>query len=346
LTPLAPATPPGYVPAMVDAADERFHDWPADSATTWKENWYWNLADRAAGVWGFCHASFVRTQAKAVFSACFMVDGRVRFHRHEFAIGDAPVLDDGTLRVEIVSPHEHHRVTVDTPEYRLDLDYRARFAPFSYGGRRIAANRQAIEHLRLKRYEQGMAVSGTCTIKDGDSASVDRLDGDRSTADGPSSDPSDRDGRSGSRKFAIDCLGHRDHSWGKREESRIDGWNWAAVQLEHKTINLTRSFSGDAFNVNGFVSTADGNTGVVEVDFETLETEADGRTPVATRYTFRDENGAQWHLRSRRFSDLFEPLRAMREKQKTIIFENFADYELEETGERGWGIDEYQRHFR
>lgn len=301
---------------MVDVADEGFHAWPADSATTWKENWYWNLVDRAAAVWGFCHASFVRTRAEAVFAACFMVDGRVRFHRHEFAIGDEPVLDDGTLRVEIVCPHEHHRVTVDTPEYRLDLDYRARFAPFSYGGRRIAANRQAIEHLRLKRYEQGMAVTGTCTIKD--------------------------DGR----RIAIDCLGHRDHSWGKREESRIDGWNWAAVQLEHKTINLTRSFSGDAFNVNGFVSTADGNIGVVEVDFETLETEADGRTPVATRYTFRDENGAQWHLRSRRFSDLFEPLRAMREKQKTIIFENFADYELEETGERGWGIDEYQRHFR
>jgi len=301
---------------MLEAADEGFHEWPADSATTWKENWYWNMADREAGVWGFCHASFVRTQATAVFSACFMVDGRVRFHRHEAAIGADPVLDDGTLRVEIVTPHEHHRVTVDTPEYRLALDYRARFAPFSYGGRRIAANRQAIEHLRLKRYEQGMAVSGTCTVKDSD------------------------------RKVAIDCLGHRDHSWGKREESKIDGWNWAAVQLPNKTVNLTRSFSGETFNVNGFVSTADGNTGVVEVDFETLETEADGRTPVATRYTFRDENGDQWHLRSRRFSDLFEPLRALREKQKTIIFENFADYELEETGERGWGIDEYQRHFR
>lgn len=303
---------------MLDATDEGFHDWPADPGSTWKENWYWNMADRAAGVWGFCHASFVRTQSKAVFAACFMVDGRVRFHRNEVELAGAPMLDDGTLAVEIVRPHEHHHVVIDTSEYRLDLDYRARFAPFSYSARKLAANRQSIPHLRLKRYEQGMRVSGTLTRK-GDSA-------DAATA--------------------IDCLGHRDHSWGKRDESKIDGWNWAAVQLPEKTINLTRSFSGDAYNINGFVSGPHGNTGVVEVDFETLETEADGRTPVATRYTFRDENGAEWHLRSRRFSDLFEPLRELRAAQKTIIFENFADYELEETGEKGWGIDEYQRHYR
>ena len=309
---------------MLDAADEGFHDWPADPGTTWKENWYWNMADRSAGVWGFCHASFVRTQAKAVFAACFLVDGRVRFHRNEIDVAGEPALDDGTVSAQIVSPHEHHHVVVDTSEYRLDLDYRARFAPFSYSARKLAANRQSIPHLRLKRYEQGMRVTGTLTRKDS---------GNVNAQVSPYVTP-------------IDCLGHRDHSWGKRDESKIDGWNWAAVQLEEKTINLTRSFSGDAWNINGFVSSAGGNVGVVEVDFETLETEADGRTPIATRYTFRDETGQQWHLRSRRFSDLFEPVRELRAAQKTIIFENFADYELEETGEKGWGIDEYQRHYR
>src|SRR5688572_22643793 len=176
---------PARTPRMIEAAEEGFHVWPADCETTWKENWYWNLADRAAGVWGFCHASFVRTEGKAVFAACMMVDGRVRFHRNEIPIPAEPVLDDGVLRVEIVEPHRLHRVTVDTSEYTLALDVAARFAPFSYGGRRIAANRQAIEHLRLKRYEQGMTVRGTCTLKDS------------------------------GRELAIDCLGHRDHSWGK-----------------------------------------------------------------------------------------------------------------------------------
>ena len=313
---LAPPRPPGYACAMLDPRDEGFHQWPADCDTTWKENWYWNMADRRAGVWGFAHASFVRTAGRGVFAACFHVDGRVRFHRSEFALPAEPVLDDGTLRVEVLEPHRHHRLTVDTADYRLDLDYRARFEPFSYSGRGIAANRQSIPHLRLKRYEQGMAVQGTCTLKDS------------------------------GRVLPIECLGHRDHSWGRREESRIDGWNWAAVQLPERTINLTRSFSGDAFNVNGFVSGPGGNVGVVEVDFETLEWEADGRTPLATRYTFRDADGKQWHLRARRFSDLFESLRAMRASQKTLIYENFSDYELEETGETGWGIDEYQRHYR
>ncbi|HEY2774782.1 MAG TPA: hypothetical protein VGK20_12115 [Candidatus Binatia bacterium] len=320
---IADGTAGSGAPRPLEAADEGFHAWPTECDTTWKENWYWNLADRSAGVWGFFHTSFVRTEGKAVFAVCLMAGGRIRYHRNEIAIGDqgaspalAPVLDDATLRVEIVAPHEQHRVRVRTADYSLDLDYRARFAPFSYSGRRIAANRQAIEHLRLKRYEQGMTVRGTCTLHD--------------------------DGR----EVAIDCLGHRDHSWGRRDEGRIDGWNWAAVQLPSSTINLTRSFSGDVFNVNGFVSTAAGNVGVVEVDFETLEMESDGRTPLATRYTFRDENGAVRHLRSRRFSDLFEPVRSLRAAQKTVIFENFADYELEETGEKGWGIDEYQRHYR
>jgi hypothetical protein len=301
---------------MLEDADEAFHAWPADCDTTWKENWYWNFADRAAGIWGFCHASFVRTAGKATFAACYRIDGAVRFHRNEIDIPDVPVLDDGTVRADILEPHRRHRITIDLPDYRLDLDYRARFAPFSYGGRKIAANRQTIEHLRLKRYEQGMTVRGTCTRKS---------DGAVTT---------------------IEALGHRDHSWGRRDEGRIDGWNWAAVQLESKTINLTRSFSGDVFNVNGFVSTAAGNVGVTEVEFETLEMEDDGRTPVATRYTFRDEQGGQWHLRSRRFCDLFELLRALRATQKTIIYENFAEYVLEETGETGWGIDEYQRHYR
>jgi hypothetical protein len=248
-----------------------------------------------------------------------MIDGRVRAHRSERPSTERDAtLDDGVLAVEIVEPWREHRVTVDAEDYRLDLTFRARFEPFSYSGRKIEANRQRIEHLRLKRYEQGMHVTGECQLKTGTRAGA---------------------------CFPIACLGHRDHSWGRRDEGKIDGWNWAAVQLDTKTINITRSFSGEAFNVNGFVSSEAGNVGVCEVDFETLEFEADGRTPVATRYRFVDDRGNRWHLRSRRFSDLFAPLRRPHEPAGAVIFENFADYVLEETGETGWGIDEYQRRF-
>jgi hypothetical protein len=302
---------------MLSDADERLHEWPRDCDTTWKENYYWNLADRVAGVWGFSHVSLVRTSGRGLFTAVYMIDGRVRMHRGEIAVGDADIeLGDGVLLVEIVEPHRLHRLCIDTAEYRLDAEYEARFAPFSYGGRKISANASRIEHLRLKRYEQGMRVKGRCLSK-----------------------PTGR-------VVEIDCLGHRDHSWGRREESKIDGWNWAAVQLENKTINVTRSFAGDHVNVNGFISTAEGNLGVRDVEFETLEFDGDGRTPLATRYRFEDDEGRTWHLRSRRFSDLFEALKSTRDQAKTIIYENFADYVLEETGETGWGIDEYQRSYR
>lgn len=306
---------------MLAAADEGLHDWPREAGSTWKENYYWNLADRQAGIWGFAHISLVRTAGLAVFSAVHMIDGRVRFHRNQVEIGPGEVaLDDGTLSVEVVEPFEHHRLKVAGRGYRLELDYRARFEAFSYSGRGIAANRAKIPHLRQRRYEQGMKVSGICTFEDGS-------------------------GDSG-RTIAVDCLGHRDHSWGRREESKIDGWNWAAVQLPEKTINITRSFSDGSYNVNGFISSADGNVGVCEVEFDTLETEDDGRTPMATRYRFRDDLGRNWTLVSRRFSDLFEPMRAERDRQSTVIYENFADYLLEETGEAGWGIDEYQRRWK
>ena len=304
---------------MLVDVDEGLHEWPGDVDTTWKENYYWNLADRRAGIWGFSHVSIIRTAAIAVFSALYMVDGRVRFYRNEVAIDDGEVaLSDGTVSAEVLEPFKRHRVVVDTPEYLLELDYEARFPVFDFSGRKIAANRSRMKHLSHKRYEQGMKVRGTCTLKE----------------------------REGAAPITIDCLAHRDHSWGRREESKIDGWNWAAVQLDNKTINVTRSFTGDIFNVNGFISTPEGNTGVREMEFETLEFEKDGRTPVATRYTFKDDRGKTWHLRSQRFSDLFEPMKDARGKQSTVIYENFADYVLEETGETGWGIDEYQRHYR
>ncbi len=304
---------------IVIDTDEFLHPWPADCPTTWKENYYWNLADRSAGIWGFQHVSFVRTEGMVRFAAFHMIDGQIRAHRSERRLdaGDDR-LSDGILSAEIVEPLHVHRVRVDAPEYRLDLTYQARFAPFSYAGRKIAANQQRIEHLRLKRYEQGMRVTGNCLIKTGPEAG---------------------------KRVPIDALGHRDHSWGRRDESKIDGWNWAAVQLPRRTVNITRSFSGDAFNVNGFISTEAGNVGVCEVDFETLEFESDGRTPVATRYRFVDDDGNCWHLRSRRFSDLFASLRRPHQATGTVIFENFADYVLEETGETGWGIDEYQRRY-
>ncbi len=301
---------------MLAVADEGLHDWPREAGSTWKENYYWNLADREAGLWGFAHISLVRTAGVAIFSTAYMADGRARFHRNQVEIGDGEVtLDDGTLAVEVVEPFEHHRLRVAAEGLSLELDYHARFEAFSYSGRGIAANRTDIPHLRQRRYEQGMTVTGTCGLGSGSAA----------------------------RRIDIDCLGHRDHSWGRREESKIDGWNWAAVQLADKTINITRSFSGDAYNVNGFISSAEGNVGVCEVDFETLAAEEESGAPISTRYRFRDDLGRDWTLVSKRFSDLFASVDTARRRPSTIIYENFADYLLEETGETGWGIDEYQR---
>lgn len=294
----------------IDAADEFPHlDFPRDRAQPWKENWYFNFIDRAHDAWGINHVSLERHNRKARVSAFHVVDGEILVHANEITIADDFAgMGDGALRLEVVEPLARFRVAFTGVRHAVDLAYEGRFPVFDYAHEPETGPDGSVGDFAIRHYEQAMTVRGTLT-KDG----VTR---------------------------EISCLGHRDHSWGFRDESLIAGWNWAAVQLPEATFNFSevRLDGGRAPLRRGFVSGAAGNTGIRDVRVVATERGADG-IPTSSRFELVDESGRAWTFVSRRFSGLVLPLSGR--GRPVVIYENFAEYTLVETGAHGVGIDEY-----
>ena len=295
--------------STITAADEHAHlRFPCDRAKPWKENWYFNFIDREHDAWGINHISLERHNQKARFSAFHIVDGEVLLYANEIPIEDTfAKTTDGNLSVEILEPMKRFRVSFTGPGHSVDLIYDARFDVFDYANEHQVGEDGSLPDFAIEHYEQALTVSGTLT-------------------------------KSGATR-AISCLGHRDHSWGFRDESLIAGWNWVAVQFPDKTFNFSevRLDGGGSPLRRGFVSEAAGNTGIRDVRVVSTERGADG-VPTSSTFEAVDEKGRAWTFVSQRFSGLVLPLSGR--GRPVVIYENFADYTLVQTGERGVGIDE------
>jgi len=289
----------------MDPRDEFVHTYPRPLAAPWKENWYFNFIDRPNRAWGIHHISLMREVQKGRFSAFHVVDDEILMHSNVMDIDDdLKELSDGRLRVEFLEPFKRFRLTLDGPLHKAQLDCEARFEVFDYamaGPARPGKEKSFV----LNHYEQALFVRGRI----------------------------EKDGRS----RPIECLGHRDHSWGYRNESKVSKWNWAAVQMADRTVNVSRVMIGDAFMASGFVSARGGNTRIVDVRIEKTEFEND--VPVSSLFTAQDQGGRIWRLKSERFSGLYLPMEG--KGGGVVVHENFAEFTDLDTGEKGIGIDEY-----
>jgi len=289
----------------MEPQDEFVHDYPKPLNQPWKENWYFNFVDREARAWGVNHVSLMRHKNKGRFSAFHVVDGEAIMYSEEREIDDdLKELTDGRLAFEFVEPFKSFRVTFGGDKHQVELDYEARFPYYDYAMAK-RPGRDKNKATMLEHYEQALFCKGKVT-KDG-------------------------------KERAIDCWGHRDHSWGFRNESKITGWNWVAIQFDDKTVNLYRAVIMKAFIGSGFISTADGATKIVRMNVD--HTEFDGAEPVSSTFTAQDKDGKVWKFKSERFSNLYLPMTG--KKEGVHIFENFAEFEDLETGQKGVGIDEY-----
>jgi len=289
--------------------DEFIHpDYPRDAAKPWKENWYFNFIDREHNAWGINHVSLERHAQQGRFSAFHVVDGEILLYSNPIALDDGfSRLTDGALTVEVLKPLEQFRVAFTGPNHSVDLTYDARFPVFDYGTRHDEAPGGGGTGFAISHYEQAMTVRGTLTTN------------------------------GATRPIA--CLGHRDHSWGYRDESVIAGWNWVAIQFDDKTLNFSEvRLDGAPPMRRGFVSDASGNTGIREVQIVSTERAADG-VPISSTFEVVDERGRAWTFGSQRFSGLILPITG--KGHPVVIYENFADYTLQQTGQHGVGIDEY-----
>ncbi len=289
----------------MEPRDEFVHEYPRPLDAPWKENWYFNFIDRKNRAWGINHISLTRLDGKGRFTAFHVVDEQVLMYSNLIVVEDHPKeLTDGRLKFEFLEPERRFRVTFNGPQHKVELNYQARFPVFDYatGGSGKPRKKGAMS---INHYEQALFVKGTLEME--------------------------------GKSRPVECLGHRDHSWGYRDESKVTGWNWIAVQMRDMTINMSKVIVGEAFLGSGFVSRAEGNVRIVSVSIE--ETKFDNGVPRSSVFVGEDEQGKTWRLKSEKFSGLYLP---MREKGDSVaVHENFAEYTNLDTGEQGVGIDEY-----
>jgi hypothetical protein len=143
-----------------------------------------------------------------------------------------------------------------------------------------------------------------------------------------------KDGKSRS----LSCLGHRDHSWGFRNEELISGWNWIAVQFPERTFSFAKAKITETFAVDrGHISGPDEIVNIFKIKVLSTGRDPEG-VPTGSVYRLEDENKGIWTITSKRFSHISLP---MKEKKGGVVHENFSSFLIEETNESGIGIDEY-----
>ena len=258
--------------STVPPEDEFVHlGYPRGDALSWKENWYFNFIDRQNHAWGANHISLQRHKQRGAFMAIHVVDNEVVWYRNEIDLTENfTELTDGRLSMEILEPHRRHRVIFRGEKHNLDLIYEARFDVFDY--KQHGKGFKDKKSLAIEHYEQGMTLTGTLT-------------------------------KSGNAR-PISGLGHRDHSWGYRDEGNLVGWNWVAAQFPGKTINLSIVHMSNTENVqSGFISAAEGNIRVQEVNIRSTIRD-DQNAPITSTYEFRDETSRVWTITSNRFSSI------------------------------------------
>jgi hypothetical protein len=295
--------------------DEYLHlGYPRENLSPWKENYYFNFIDTTANCLGIFHVSIQRHKGTAILKAICVLDGNSFSYINEIEwplyagknLSDSVVISDGVLTFEILEPFKRHRVLFDDSSTRMNLIYEKRFDQYLYSNEGFTDN-HGDKALDVVHYEQGMSVNGDISI--------------------------------GSTITKISCLGHRDHTWGFRDEQNLGGWNWIAIQCDNSTWNFyqLRRNNGSPNSVAGFISYKDRNETIIDVQVIDIQNNVDGE-PVFCDYRVKLESGTVFNISAERFIRMPIPFGG---GVPVIHHENFSNFLIKETGEKGVGIDEH-----
>jgi hypothetical protein len=320
-------------------ADEYLHPPPdgADPDHLWSDNFWFSVVDREADVYGINHIHASMSHGYLRASAMYVIDGTHQqwaSRQPLFGAENFDALGDGKISFQVEEPFTRYRWQFDGPKFGFDLRYSRRFDVFDYadciGGNPLAAYETYGGH-----YEQAL----TCT-------------GEFEVHGGP---------RAGERR-PIESWAHRDHSWTHRfvqesswEERRhrtLDrslGHFWPSIQLPGRHLNAFGWMSPDhplpegAPRVGGWVADESGSTPIVTATCEP-RFEDDFRTAMSFVFRFELADGEKLTVvTGRKHAHTRNGL--MRDdndaEARLDCYEPFFDFEVVETGERGYGVVEY-----
>ncbi|MFW9831845.1 MAG: hypothetical protein ACFFD8_08720 [Candidatus Thorarchaeota archaeon] len=288
----------------VNPIEEEFHN--PTSSLNWKESYYFQLYDPDVKLCALFYISAYPNVPKRDYLAAFLADGDVDIYLNTLpSSGKLDGLNDGKLRFEMIEPLEQWKIHFDDGKRFVNLVFSGRFDPFAYNPKQ-AYQKDVLEQ---EHYEQGCFVEGVIRLIDGT-------------------------------EYTIDCYGHRDHSWGLRDYSAIDEWNWLAAQFSWCTINIIKLHMGSKLETAGYLSSLVGNQRLTDIRFET-QFESDEKTPQGFIVLFTDEHGKKWQLNSTKLQTMVYPPRQSKRGRETKIYEIVSQFTLREDPDVGYGIAEY-----
>lgn len=323
--------------ALTDA-DEYLHDPPEGGGDgLWSDNFWFSVVDAEADVYGINHIHASRSHGYLRASAMYVVDGW-----HQQWASKQPldveqrfdILGDGHLTYSVITPYEQVRWTFDGPKFGFDLIFDARFGAFDYhdciGGNPLAAFESYGGH-----FEQAYHAAGEFEAYGGP--------------------------REGERR-RIDSHSHRDHSWTyrftretpwvprfKRNLDHALGHFWPSIQTDTMHLNSFGWLHPDhpipegAPRSGGWIADAEG-TRAIRSCTGSARFEDDLRTAMSFDFAFELADGSPLTVRTtRKLAQTRNGLmRSANDAEARLdCFEPFFEFEVRETGERGYGVVEY-----
>lgn len=319
---------------MVNPQDEYRHACPEEVKKDhlWGDTLWVSVVDREANIFGINHFHLTN-KGYARFEALYVIDGVMQLWGNKVPLpveADQGPWTDGRLSYEVVKPLEEIRIQFDGPSFGFDQTFRGRFPVFDYADS-VNGNPLARFHSYGGHFEQGMHCTGTFEIRGGPRKGETRK---------------------------LDSWSHRDHSWSTRfadtppwepQHGDYPAHFWPSIQLSDKHINAFGVMERGGMGlpegerpVGGFCSTAEGSRPILGATAEIL-TEENRRDAAAFRYEITMPDGEVIHVRTgRKYGQVKLWDRGENDLENRLdCYEPFFDFEVEETGERGYGVAEY-----
>lgn len=329
---------------MIETKDEYRHAAPQGAESgLWGDTLWLSVVDRKANIFGIIHLHLTN-KGWGRFETLFVIDGVLQQYGNKYPLAIEPdqgPWSDGVLTYEVVKPLDEIRVTFDGPRYGFDLSFKGRFPVFDYADS-IYGNPLSHANYYGGHFEQGLHCTGQFEIRGG---------------------PNKGDTRQ------LDSWSHRDHSWSTRfadeppweyGQHNNPSHYWPSIQLPDKHINVFGLYREDALKntfekanddvdsgsekqiVGGFVASADGVEAIRGASAEILLAD-DQRTAVAFRFAITMPDESIMHVRTgRKYGQVKLWDRGENDLENRLdCYEPFFDFEVEETGEQGYGVCEY-----
>ena len=301
--------------------DEYKHDFLNKYPEHHNESWYFNFIDFNSNIHMISRIGFEMGKKRAVIMLLLVADRKTETLGNIIPIDQMPDEIAGKkVKYECIEPFKKWRITAKHRKFEIDVISEARFPVFNYLESEdplVLLDKYGIELLDVaaqQHYEQGMKVTGKVILK-----------------------KKDESGNKIEEVREINCLGHRDHSWGTRDWVNIDRWNWIAAQFDDKTINAARIEVFGKIIYQGFISTKEKNLPIRKVDVETTYGYQDNpKWPKSSKFTLRTDEGS-FEIVSTTYKSL--NLQRPTKNGITEIFEQIVHFEM--NGKKGVGISEY-----